>query len=98
MFKTITWNTALAAERWRFNLKLNKKRRPRPKASSLKPQATSFKRHEKDTIKRYSEVRKMKVKKYWLLDYFIRPHSELAPSYIKKVEKFLKCLKKKQDK
>jgi len=50
MFKTITWNTALAAERWRFNLKLNKKRRPRPKASScklqaasLKPQAASFK-------------------------------------------------------
>jgi hypothetical protein len=41
MFKTITWNTALAAERWRFNLKLNKKRRPRPEAPSLKLQAPS---------------------------------------------------------
>ena len=34
-------------------------------------------------------------KKYWLLDYFIKPNNELAPSYIKKVERFLKCLKKK---
>ena len=41
--------------------------------------------------------RKMR-KKYWLLDYFIRPHNELAPSYTKKVERFLKCLKKKQEK
>ena len=40
----------------------------------------------------------MKVKKYWLLDYFIRPHNELAPSYVKKVERFLKCLKKKPKK
>ena len=37
-------------------------------------------------------------KKYWLLDYFIKPNNELEPSYIKKVERFLKCLKKKQDK
>tara|TARA_R100000687_G_scaffold57046_1_gene45585 strand:+ start:330 stop:494 length:165 start_codon:yes stop_codon:yes gene_type:complete len=52
-------------------------------------------------------------KKYWLLDYFIRPNNELAPSYVKKVEKFLtglrerkaarliklkKCLKKKPKK
>ena len=42
MFKTITWNTALAAERWRFNLRLNKKRRPQPKASSCKLQAASL--------------------------------------------------------
>ena len=34
-------------------------------------------------------------KKYWLLDYFIIPHNRLAPSYVKKVERFLKCLKKK---
>ena len=37
-------------------------------------------------------------KKYWLLDYFIRDKKDLAPSYVKKVEKFLKCLKKKQHK
>ena len=34
-------------------------------------------------------------KKYWLLDYFIKPNKDLAQSYIKKVERFLKCLKKK---
>ena len=38
------------------------------------------------------------MKKYWLLDYFIRDKKDLAPSYVKKVEKFLKCLKKKQHK
>ena len=40
----------------------------------------------------------MKVKKYWLLDYFIRDKKDLAPSYTKKVERFLKCLKKKPKK
>jgi len=46
----ITWNTGLAAERARHNLKLKKKRRPRPEAPSCKLQAASNKRHEKDTI------------------------------------------------
>ena len=35
------------------------------------------------------------MKKYWLLDYFTRDKQDLAPSYVKKVERFLKCLKKK---
>jgi hypothetical protein len=39
---------------------------------------------------------KIMNKKYWLLDYFTRPNNELSKYYIKKVEKFLKCLKKKQ--
>jgi len=50
MYKTITWNTGRAAERARHNLKLNKKRRPRPGAASCKLQAASPKRHEKDTM------------------------------------------------
>jgi len=41
---TITWNTGLAAERARHNLKLNKKRRPAVKAASFKRQAASDKR------------------------------------------------------
>jgi|TARA_R110002060_G_scaffold47304_1_gene58398 hypothetical protein len=45
---TITWNTGLAAERARHNLKLKKKRRPQPKAASYKRQASSLK---KDIIK-----------------------------------------------
>jgi len=28
-------------------------------------------------------------KKYWLLDYFIHDKKDLAPSYVKKVERFL---------
>tara|TARA_Y100000310_G_scaffold204979_1_gene205271 strand:+ start:149 stop:373 length:225 start_codon:yes stop_codon:yes gene_type:complete len=72
---SITWNTGLAAERARHNLKLKKKRRPAAKAASRKrqdyingerlqhllgwkgssdlgpkPQASSSKRHETDTI------------------------------------------------
>mgnify|MGYP003137990120 CR=1 FL=1 len=39
--KNITWNTGLAAERARYNLKLNKKRRPKLQASSAKRQAPS---------------------------------------------------------
>jgi len=52
MFKTITWNTALAAERWRFNLRLNKKRRPQPKASSCKLQAASRKQQAPSATKK----------------------------------------------
>tara|TARA_R100001082_G_scaffold84240_1_gene50920 strand:- start:24 stop:143 length:120 start_codon:yes stop_codon:yes gene_type:complete len=37
-------------------------------------------------------------KKYYLLDYFITDHKYLKKTYIKKVERFLKCLKKKQEK
>jgi len=38
----IAWNTGLAAERARHNLKLKKKRRPAAKAASLKLQARKF--------------------------------------------------------
>jgi len=41
----ITWNTGLAAERARYNLKLNKKK---------KPQAASRKRQASATIKKYN--------------------------------------------
>ena len=46
MFKTVTWNTASAAERWSFNLKLNKKKAagPKPQAASRKRRAASDKR------------------------------------------------------
>ena len=40
----------------------------------------------------------LKKRKYWLLDYFILPNDQLPKSYVKKVERFLKCLKKKQAK
>jgi hypothetical protein len=38
MYKNITWNTALAAERWRFNQKLkkNKKIKKRVRAQARK--------------------------------------------------------------
>ena len=45
MFKTVTWNTASAAERWRFNQKLKKKKRPPARklhAASSKRQAASL--------------------------------------------------------
>jgi len=58
---SISWNTGLAAERARHNLKLNKKKRPGPKAASSKLQASSSKRHEKDTIKMYKQLRKKKL-------------------------------------
>ena len=41
-----------AAERARFNLKLKKKNKKKQEAASLKLQAPSFKRPERDTIKR----------------------------------------------
>ena len=41
MFKTVTWNTASAAERWRFNQKLKKKIKKLEKAGSNKQQASS---------------------------------------------------------
>ena len=40
---SISWNTGLAAERARFNLKLKKKKRKKRKATSPKPQAPSCK-------------------------------------------------------
>jgi len=39
----IAWNTGLAAERARHNLKLKKKKRNKPQAPSSKRQAASFK-------------------------------------------------------
>tara|TARA_B100000745_G_scaffold256943_1_gene179827 strand:+ start:282 stop:449 length:168 start_codon:yes stop_codon:yes gene_type:complete len=48
-YKNITWNTGLAAERARHNLKLKKKKKaPGPEAASCKRQASSLK---EDTIK-----------------------------------------------
>ena len=41
MYKNITWNTGTAAERFRHNLRFKNKRRPRPKATSSKRQASS---------------------------------------------------------
>jgi len=41
MYKNITWNTGLAAERARHNLRLKKKRRPAAQAASSKRQASS---------------------------------------------------------
>jgi len=38
---SITWNTGPAAMRARHNLQLKNKKRPRPEASSPKPQASS---------------------------------------------------------
>jgi hypothetical protein len=40
---SIVWNTGLAAERARHNLKLKKKRRPAARAASSKRQAASKK-------------------------------------------------------
>ena len=51
IWKTIGWNTSLAAERARHNLRLKKKRRPAAKAASYKLQAASCKRLKEDTIK-----------------------------------------------
>ena len=45
MYKTVTWNTASAAERWRFNQKLKKNKKSREQqAASFKQQAPQ-KRH-----------------------------------------------------
>jgi len=43
MYKTVSWNTGLAATRARHNLKLKKKKAGQPKATSRKLQATSKK-------------------------------------------------------
>jgi len=44
IWKTIGWNTSLAAERARQNLRLKKnKKRNKPQAASDKPQASSSK-------------------------------------------------------
>ena len=51
-YNNINWNTGLAAERARHNLKLKKKRRPAAKAASSKRQATSPKRQASSAIKR----------------------------------------------
>ena len=45
---SITWNTGLAAERARHNLKLKNKKRKKSQATSVKPQAPSA-RHQKNT-------------------------------------------------
>jgi len=42
MYKNISWNTGLAAERARHNLKLKKKKRKKRKAASSKRQASSL--------------------------------------------------------
>ena len=61
---SISWNTGAAAMRFRHNLKLKNKKRPparKLQAASAKLQASSFKRHEKDTIKMYKQLRKGEI-------------------------------------
>ena len=54
MFKTVTWNTGLAAERARFNLKL-KKNKKKSQAASVKHQAASaIKKTKLNSIKNYA--------------------------------------------
>jgi len=50
MYNSISWNTGLAAERARHNLRLNKKRRPAAKAASPKRQAASKKELDSQNI------------------------------------------------
>jgi len=47
---SITWNTGLAAERARHNLRLKTKKKIKPQAPSNKPQAASFKQQALDKI------------------------------------------------
>ena len=63
---------------------------PKQQAPSSKPQASQYGQI-------HMIVRRMQ-RKYWLLDYFTRPNEQLSKPYIKKVERFLKCLKKKRKK
>ena len=62
-----------------------------------KQQATSFKPQAPQYGQIHMIVKRMQ-RKYWLLDYFTRPNEQLSKSYVKKVERFLKCLKKKRKK
>ena len=69
------------------------------KEKSCKPQAGGPALKESgckqvDSLQALGYNRIMK-KKYYLLDYFITDHKHLKKTYIKKVERFLKCLKKK---
>ena len=76
----------------------------RPEAASAKPQdpktqAWTQKRQATSSKPHYNHIHmiiKRMRKKYWLLDYFTQPNDRLSKSYVKKVERFLKCLKKKQ--
>jgi hypothetical protein len=63
---------------------------PKQQASSSKPQASQY--------GQIHMIVKRMQRKYWLLDYFTRPNEQLSKSYIQKVERFLKCLKKKRKK
>jgi len=67
MYKTISWNTGLAAERARHNLKLNKKKRPAARAASSKRQASSAtkKTQLNDTVRLESMKKKEKIKCAW---------------------------------
>jgi len=51
-YNNITWNTGVAAERARHNLKLKKKKNKKPQATSVKLQAPSRKRQAPSAIKR----------------------------------------------
>ena len=69
---SITWNTGLAAERARHNLKLNKKRRPaaqscKRQASSAKLQAPSATKRTQlnNTMRLESMKKKEKIKCAW---------------------------------
>ena len=61
--------------------------------------------NEKQEMNRPGELRKkekmlvkVRSKHNDLMNYFIVDHKHLSKKYIKKVERFLKCLKKKQAK
>ena len=59
-------------------------------APSSKPQASQY--------GQIHMIVKRMQRKYWLLDYFTRPNDQLSKSYVKKVERFLKCLNTKPKK
>ena len=73
------------------------KRQADPERRDHEPQAPSSKPQAPQYGQIYMIVKRMK-RKYWLLDYFTRPNDQLPKSYVKKVERFLKCLNTKPKK
>ena len=86
------WNTGLAAERARHNLKLKKK-----KAAGPKRQATSHKRHNMARFIWYKMLKKEKIKEMKLEIERLKK----LPDYeyvILDIQKEIECLKKKRKK
>ena len=87
--------------------KILEKIRTRDRASSAKHRPDPGPRHKqqatssKPQASQYGQIHmivKRMQRKYWLLDYFTRPNDQLSKSYVKKVERFLKCLNTKPKK